>query len=309
MTRGYFVLEKSGKIIKGAYINSDAYLQGCGHGNEILEAFASGKEMELMENFCQENITSGNDCMTEGIIPEWYRKTSRSERDDIVSDYAYVLRGKKLYVYYFGRRLFSTDRDHAGAWAEVARKLGRFEDRYIYSEDLLDYDWTKGSGMFRELAGKIESGMTYSDLEKDLRPENFAPAILEDYHTIAAGYTDRNPIYQKRWKKGDAAVTFITEKKGNKWNVCIQLPYIRMPVLTYYTSEKAAVNAIRDLVKEKETEMVRFSNVFQRVQDCMYGKGKLKQMIIDLEEEAEVHPWYGSRSFFSPKKIKRELEK
>ena len=48
MTRGYFVLEQSGAVVKAAYLSSDAYLQ-YGHGQEIIKAYAEGNEMELLE--------------------------------------------------------------------------------------------------------------------------------------------------------------------------------------------------------------------------------------------------------------------
>ena len=37
MTRGYFVLEQSGTVVKAAYLPADAYLQ-YGHGQEIIKA-------------------------------------------------------------------------------------------------------------------------------------------------------------------------------------------------------------------------------------------------------------------------------
>ena len=37
MTRGYFVLEQAGAVVKAAYLSGDAYLQ-YGHGQEIIEA-------------------------------------------------------------------------------------------------------------------------------------------------------------------------------------------------------------------------------------------------------------------------------
>ena len=45
MTRGYFVLEQSGTVVKAAYLPADAYLQ-YGHGQEIVKAYAEGNEME-----------------------------------------------------------------------------------------------------------------------------------------------------------------------------------------------------------------------------------------------------------------------
>nr|WP_205131856.1 hypothetical protein [Mediterraneibacter glycyrrhizinilyticus] len=48
MTRGYFALEKSGAVVKAAYLSGDAYLQN-GHGQEIIKAYAEGKELELLE--------------------------------------------------------------------------------------------------------------------------------------------------------------------------------------------------------------------------------------------------------------------
>ena len=36
MTRGYFALEKSGAVVKAAYLSGDAYLQN-GHGQEFIK--------------------------------------------------------------------------------------------------------------------------------------------------------------------------------------------------------------------------------------------------------------------------------
>lgn len=111
MTTGYFVQEKAGKVLKAAYLSSDAYLQG-GYGETIIKAFLKNEEEILLDHLFQEMPVPE----FKHIQPEWYRKTKNSVEDDVYPDYAYVLRGKNLFVYHVGKYLFKVRKETAGEW-------------------------------------------------------------------------------------------------------------------------------------------------------------------------------------------------
>ena len=92
MTNGYFVIEEKGKIKKVVYLMSDAYLDN-GYGEKIIRAFAEKQELKLMKRIYQ-NLDLMDKKNIRSIKPEWYRKTVHSDKGDIFSEYAYVVREK-----------------------------------------------------------------------------------------------------------------------------------------------------------------------------------------------------------------------
>ena len=236
MTRGYFVLEQSGTVVKAAYLPADAYLQ-YGYGQEIVKAYAEGNEMELLEQFHERTDKRDID----HIRPGWYRETVYSGKDDFIEEFGYVLTNSSLSIYNFGKFLFRTNKEHAKTWLEVINNLDRFELAYLYSEDKLCYQWNQYHTMFRDIARKINEGKSFQELEQLLKDKNYIPSLLKDDHLIDVFDMPDRPAYQKRWNKGNASATFIVMREYRKWKVLLQLPFCRIPILSDYSIEKKAV--------------------------------------------------------------------
>lgn len=306
MTRGYFVLEQSGAVVKAAYLSSDAYLQ-YGHGQEIIKAYAEGNEMELLEELHKRTDIREID----HIRPGWYRKTVYSGKDDYFEEYGYVLTNSNLSIYNFGKFLFRTNKEYAKTWLEVINSLDRFELAYLYSEDKLCYQWNQYHTMFRDIARKINEGKSFKELEQLLKDKNYIPSLLKDDHLIDVFDMPDRPAYQKRWNKGNASATFIVMREYRKWKVLLQLPFCRIPILSDYSSEKKAVEEIRQLLINKELEMESFSEVFRLIEkyktDPTTQEEDLTELRELLENKEQQSPWFAHQSRFTIERIMEEL--
>ncbi len=307
MTRGYFVSEKAGLVEKAAYLPGNAYLKG--YGQEIIKAYAEGKELELLEE-----LHKRTDIREIGYIrPGWYRETVYSGKDDFFEEYGYVLTNNNLSIYNFGKRLFCTNREDAKTWLDVIGALDRFELAYLYSEDKLCYQWNQYHAMFKDIAKKIKEGKSFLDLEQLLKDKNYIPSLLQDEHLIDVFCMPDKPAYQKRWKKGNASATFIVMCEARKWKIFLQLPFCRIPILAEYASESRAVKEIRHLLISKESEMESFSDVFRLYEKYKKAPMLKEKDLIELKgrlEKWERHnPWFAHQNGFAIKRIVDELSR
>ena len=306
MTRGYFVLEQSGIVVKAAYLPSDAFLQ-YGHGQEIIKAYAEGNEMKLLEKFHKKTDIRE----IAHIRPGWYRKTVYSGKNDSFEEYGYVLTDSCLSIYNYGKFLFRINKEYAKTWLEVINSLDRFELAYLYSEDKLCYHRNQYHTMFRDIARKINEGKSFIDLEQLLKDKNYIPSLLKDDHLIDVFHMPGRPAYQKWWNKGDASATFIVMREYGKWKVFLQLPFCRIPILSVYNSEKKAVEAIRQLLISKEPEMESFSEVVQLIEkyktDPTMQEKDLMGLRKILENKEQQRPWFAHEIRFTIDWIIEEL--
>lgn len=300
MTTGYMVKELGNRIVQAVELSSGAYLEdGC--GEEILAAYQNGKAEQYL-NEQQEAMPPSLKQEMRNIRPEWYRKTVHSRPGDSFAEYGYVLRGDQLRLYYRGRLLFTADQDTVERWLYVARNLHRFENTYLYSEDKLNMEYEKTGMMFSKLGAQIQEGCSIEDLEKELRPKDFIPMTLDDYHCVDVWHRPEAPAYIKRLKVQEQIVEFIVNKPYGKWGVCLQLPYIRVPILGDYRSEKAAVEAIRQLARKHPDELARFAQISRYVKKSMkalqdgadFDWEKQQKTLESMYEEA---PWFGANHF------------
>ena len=306
MTRGYFVLEQAGAVVKAAYLSGDAYLQ-YGHGQEIIEAYAKGNEMKLLEELHKRTDIRE----IAHIRPGWYRKTAYAGKDDSFEEYGYVLTDSSLSIYNYGKLLFRTNKEHAKIWLEVINSLDRFELAYLYSEDKLCYHWNQYRSMFRDITSKINDGKSFMDLEQLLKDKNYIPSLLKDDHLIDVFSMPGRPAYQKWWNKGDASATFIVIREYGKWKVFLQLHFCRIPILSAYNSEKKAVEAIRQLLISKEPEMESFSEVVQLIEkyktNPVIQEKDLMGLRKLLENKEQQSPWFAHEIRFTIDWIIEEL--
>ena len=132
---------------------SDAYLDN-GYGEKIIRAFAEKQELKFWEKTYQ-NLDSMDKRNIQSIKPEWYRKTTHSSKGDIFSEYAYVVRGEKLRAYHYGKLLFCLKREDAEIWLYLLKNMQQLIDHFLYSGELLEYQWKNYFSMFQFLQKKI----------------------------------------------------------------------------------------------------------------------------------------------------------
>lgn len=210
MTNGYFVIEEKGKIKKVVYLVSDAYLDN-GYGEKIIRAFAEKQELKLMERIYQ-NLDLMDKKNIRSIKPEWYRKTVHSDKGDIFSEYAYVVRGEKLRVYHYGKSLFCLKREDVEIWLYLLKNMQKLIDHFLYSEELLEYQWKNYFPMFQFLQKKIEEGFGKQEFQQYMLREELPLAFFRDDHLVDVWDRYDKPAYQKIWKKGTQEVLFIVTK-------------------------------------------------------------------------------------------------
>lgn len=308
MTIGYFVEERGKDVVTAAELCGDAYLQN-GHGEEILEAYAENREKEHLAALAKETWYYHRAEIAQ-IWPGWYRKAGKKKRTSSYAEYAYVLRNDKLHVYCRGGRLFTVNRGTAAIWLKVIKELERFEKTHLYSESKMEMQYEQEKTMFSMLQGRIDGGISFEVLEAELVAKDFEPLILEDYHCAEMWQMER-VSYKKPLRVKGHEVVFIAARDYGKWNVLIQLPYIRNGILHGYTSEKRAMDALRSFIREHQEEWERFAVVFEYVKALLkeaceqenFDLKAAKQKILDMYLE---EPWYCASSF-KPEDIIREI--
>ncbi len=195
MTKGYFVIEGNGKIRKATYLVSDAYLDN-GYGEQIIRAFAEKRELEFLEQTYQKlDLTDKRNIQS--LQPEWYRKTTHSNKGDIFSEYAYVVRKEKLRVYHYGKLLFCLKREDAEIWLYLLENMQQLVDYFLYSDERLEYQWENYFSMFQFLQKKIEEGLCQQEFQQYMRKEGKNLAFFRDEHLVDVWDRYDRPAYQK----------------------------------------------------------------------------------------------------------------
>ena len=165
--------------------------------------------------------------------------------------------------------------------------------------------------MFRDIARKIMREKSFKELEQLLKDKNYIPSLLKDDHLIDVFDMPDRPAYQKRWNKGNASATFIVMREYRKWKVLLQLPFCRIPILSDYSSEKKAVEEIRQLLINKELEMESFSEVFRLIEKYKQIPTTQEEDLTELREllenKEQQSPWFAHQSRFTIERIMEEL--
>ena len=196
-----------------------------------------------------------------------------------------MIRSGKLYVYNNGDLFFSVKRETSDVWLYVIRNLSRCYWTYLYDKEKMSIGYEKSKSMFSMLEKKIEKGCTTDELEKELCPEDFCPLIFEDYHCMDVWYREKQPAYIKTLHIEGRKIRFIVSMQFNKWKVYLQLPYIRVPILQKYNSEKVAVQHLRQFILSVDTpELTRFADIFEYVKEKMR---EVEKEAFSLENQRE----------------------
>lgn len=326
MTRGFVAVINGKNVEKVGYLISDAYLSW--YGLKILNEIRKGKESfdKWMDDLHKDNITHYGeaDDPCKGFELNWIKpdKVSREDKDWRYIEYGYIYDSKNstLAVYYDGTKLFrfSTKDD-----SEVKKYLYLFEnDNRIYEGISYDKDLLTDAIPYRKCM-KMAGENSLELLEHYVAKANVERLYLDDDHLIAPGHSTEYPAYQKKLRSSENSLrylTFIVEKSNldNKWDVLLQTPFVRITVSDGHTSEKAAVRAIRTLIKtEGKISLMRLAEVFQNYADAHQAKNNLHEervFVESLEDMWKTQPWYiirtftyGGEAYLTPKWFKRQL--
>lgn len=284
MTRGYYVLEQGKTIVKAAYLSGDAYLQG-GYGEQIIKSYTENHELDLLERLASE--TNKED--VEYIRPEWYRKTGHSEKNDMYYDYAYVLTGNHLKVYYYGHLMFVVTKETASYWAEYVSRQDEVERHYLYNEEALNYDFSRKAmkKMYKELTVKAEHEESLGELPES----DFSCFQLSDEHLIDVWHRTDRPAYQKYlcWEGHNKGIRFIVQMEpfSHRWSTCIQLPYIRKQILTENTSEKKCMEQLRNHIRtfpESYKNFILISECYDQILEKISDSIDLEDLLGEIEK-------------------------
>ena len=301
MTKGYFVIEEKGKITKAVYLVADAYLDN-GYGEKIIRAFAEKQELKFLEKIYQ-NLDLMDKRNIQSIKPEWYRKTIHSGKEDIFSEYAYVIQGEKLKAYYYGKLLFCLKREEAEIWLYLLKNMQLLIDHFLYSSELMEYQWKNYFSMFRFLQKKIEEGVGKQEFQQYMRREELPLAFFRDEHLVDVWDRYDIPAYQKIWKKGTQEIQFIVARQERIWRTYIQGPYSRIAVFQKCSSEKKMCDVIRLELRKESQKFEQYAKITAYVSEAakeLFGqKIKLEEIQGYLQEEQQKAPWYLCESALS----------
>lgn len=310
MTNGYFVIEEKGKIKKAVYLMSDSYLDN-GYGEKIIRAFSEKQELKFMERIYQ-NLDLMDKKNIRFIKPEWYRKTVHSDKGDIFSEYAYVVRGEKLRAYHYGKLLFCLKREDAEIWLYLLKNMQQLIDHFLYSGELLEYQWKNYFSMFQFLQKKIEEGVGKQEFQQYMRREGLPLAFFRDEHLVDVWNRYDRPAYQKIWKRGNQEVLFIVARRERIWRAYIQGPYSRIAVFQKCSSEKKMCDVIRLELRKESLKFEQYAKITAYVskitKELFRQKIKLEEIQRYLQEEQQKSPWYLCESDLSVTNIINHLK-
>ena len=306
MTRGFFVKTASKKIIKAGYSNSDSYEEYC--GLQFLNSIIDSKEetfidtLEPCEDFTMDLITKG-----EELSPGNYFKF----------DYGYVYNKNTgtLKVYHFCVPIYTIKTNDP---SEIEKYRYLFENTEavksvgLYNAAKYDYIYDRNYAVYKKIVkeSSLEDLKKYSERFKEER------IVLDDSHCVMNGHRSDHQVYQKRLSSNvrDSFLDFIAENdsfmgRSYGWQILIQSPFVRVPVSISFTSEKAAVNHIRELIDYKADLLFRLGDIFHKISDAIVLKDKavLANLVNGgLESLWQEEPWFIYNGYFTAKWLKKE---
>lgn len=326
MTRGYICLIDGKKVTKYAYLQSDAYLDF--YGVEILQAIMDNRIDAWMDKQIAYNHTCyGADEPSPHFTIDWIKRTKNNqdwERSDFYSyTYEYSLKTGTLKVYTSGDLYVTVKREEYEKYLFYFKNDSAISHYLHYNPETMEYDYKKP-------IKKIIKNSSLEDLQQFFEESKKERLELENAHRVLAGHfrtlSDYEScyVYSKNFLTSDyyhsdkrgyqKKVPFIVEKpyRSTKWDVLVQLPYIRVPVASGFSSEKKAVEHIRSIIKQVGVDkLLRFGEVSNTL-SCFYKENRydeLQEYISQLEESYQKSPWYIPGGSFTPKEIRNHYMK
>lgn len=104
----------------------------------------------------------------------------------------------------------------------------------------------------------------------DLIPKKYSDISLSDGHCVDCWHRIDSPSYEKflSFKKIPGRIKFIVSKEYTGWQAHIQLPYIRISILTPGRSERAVMNMLREHIKrftDEYMDFLKLSNLYNEI--------------------------------------------
>ena len=305
MTSGYVCEVVDTKVERVAFLPADAGLSW--YGIRILDAIAEGVISEWINTKKAESTRD----ITEGFNLSWVRHT-KDNRDWNRSDFAeygyvYNRKAHKLSIYHYGTLVCIVKPQEAEEYAKYHYYFGHYneiESILRYNCKTMSYDYKK-SLKSRITEASLSQLMEWVDQAAEPRAE------LEDLHCIMPGHAPERAVYVygKNFSVSNVPmrhIWFICEKPfmENKWDVLIQLPYKRVCIARKLSSERAAVNELRRIIRSVDIKrLIRF----EEINDLITTADRLNQLqeVLPILDKEWEQPWFTPNGQFSPQEIRK----
>ena len=312
MTRGYVVITKGGKVIKYGYLSSDAYPSY--YGKRILQKVVCKEISEYVDDIIKDNHARyGNEEPHPDFSLDWIRKGKNNKEwkkyDFMEYGYLYEENTGILRVYIFGKLLYKVSPEEREKYLYLFSNENEIMDILTYDSEKLAYDEKK-------VTRKIIEDLSLANLKelvKEWRVKNEDMVVVGTCNYVVAGHSREYPVYARSVSFGnEKCLEFIIAKDriSNKWDILIQLPYIRAIVRGRFSSEKSAAKVLRDIVKNNVKLLARTAEIINNIRfytdyTDKLNKEDLKSYIASLPTLWYVQPWYTAGDAFSVEKIQR----
>ena len=311
MTSGYVCVLTGSKVDKVAYLSSDAYLSW--YGLAILEAITKNnldKYLDgIIEDIRAKYSKDYNPC--DGFCLDWIResKSSRSNgftRKDY-EEYGYIVEAKTgiLKVYKVGKLIFTVRPEEREKYLYYFEHYSEIDAFLCYDASKLTYDWRKSpkNAVKEASLTQLKEWVELSSEERD---------VLDDTHFLLRGSSTENPIYGKSYgtSKMMELVQFFVYKPylSNKWGIMVQLPFEKAVIRKEFSSEKKAVEEIRNIIRKTDRAAFRkFAELSDKLVNAYKNSHfeELRTLLDELETIYDEQPWFLSESEFSIEKIRK----
>lgn len=177
--------------------------------------------------------------------------------------------------------------------------------------------------IYRVFENAFANGVKASQF--DLIPKKYSDISLSDDHCVDCWHRIDSPSYEKflSFKKIPGRIKFIVSKEYTGWRAHIQLPYIRIPILTPGRSERTVMNMLREHIKrftDEYMDFLRLSNLYNEIykeirtgvvtkkEDIFFINGKTITEYMDrISDYAADKSWFLQGKDFSLSAIKENL--
>lgn len=327
MTRGYACMVSGKKILKVAYLPSDAYVSYYGYiilaaicNVAPVLAYGDPKAVDLdtwMDAQIEVNHDDyGDEEPSKDFSLNWIRKSKESDALGFdkydFSEYGYLYDTVTgiLKVYTFGKLLYTVKPNDREKYLYIFRNYENIWTAIHYDHDAFKYivNWPD-----KELLLNADMATLQEWNEYGQKPH----LILDDNHSIDVWHREDRPAYVKRLSyRGsniNLSVNFYAHKFSDQvksWQCCVQLPWIRVNLFNnFFSSEGAVMKHLREFISANEDKIIRFMQVNNDVSQIISEKDpdKAKDYITNLDSEFEKASWVTFSNYFGPDKIRKEL--
>ena len=301
MTRGYVCIVEKKKVLKVAYLSSSAYLSH--YGYLIIRAIIAGNIDTWIDAENKDNQAFyGDEDPCQGFRLSWIMRSAENVDGDY-EEYGYVYNvcSRSLNVYHRGELLFHVTKDEYSKYEYIFKHYYELQDYLDYRPNILAYDrdFRRNKRTLRKLSlteiKNIPLNNEYIEITDSL--------LMDCFHRL-----DR-PSYVKCVKNKDSMTIaeFIVSKEYGKWNICFQLPYIRVSVAGGLRSEKACMDKIRKIVSDNYDEFLELilidAYVLEAFEERILSTDELKNF---LRKRWEEKKWYTANGMYTVDKITSE---